>query len=193
MFLQHPGTQMVDLFTYPSLFCPSLKEITIVFTHAYLDVEARYDAIFRWKAHRHDGFDFFSPRFRNLGRVNHLLVFAFNGFEIGRYITADVRDPQQAILKPCTPYQRPYSQTNQAQQKVANGFSGDDSIIPGEKTLRYTVNEISNLLLEGVLLHLNYLGRKVKEAVKVKRFPNVMLLGLMINSRHEKLTRMLGD
>ncbi|XP_074610550.1 RNA helicase Mov10l1-like isoform X2 [Acropora palmata] len=73
---------------------------------------------------------------KNLGRVNHLLVFAFNGFEIGRYITADVRDPQQAILKPCTPYQRPYSQTNQAQQKVANGFSGDDAIIPGEKTLR---------------------------------------------------------
>ena len=82
-------------------------------------------------------------------------MFAFNGFEIGRYITADVRDPQQAILKPSTPYQRAYSQTKQAQQKVANGFNGDDAIIPGEKTLRYTVNEITNLLLEGVLLHLN--------------------------------------
>ena len=134
----------------------------------------------------------FSPRFRNLGRVNNLLVFAFNGFEIGRYITADVRDPQQAILKPSTPYQRSYTQTKQAQQKVANGFSGDDAIIPGEKTVRYTVNE-TNLLPEGVLLHLNYLGRKLKEVVKVKSFPNVMLLGLMINSRHEKLTRMLGD
>ena len=119
-------------------------------------------------------------------------MFAFNGFEIGRYITADVRDPQQAILKPSTPYQRSYTQTKQAQQKVANGFSGDDAIIPGEKTLRYTANE-TNLLLEGVLLRLNYLGRKLKEVVKIKSFPNVMLLDLMINSGHEKLTRMLGD
>ena len=109
MFLQHPGTQIVDLFTYPSLFCPLLKQIAIGFTHANLGVEARNDGIFRQKAHRHNSFDFFSPRFRNLGRVNHLLVFAFNGFEIGRYITADVRDPQQAILKPSTPYQRSLS------------------------------------------------------------------------------------
>ena len=129
--------------------------------HAYLDLKARNDGIFRQKAQRHNSFDF-SPRFRNLGRVNHLLVFAFNGFEIGRYITADVRDPQQAILKPSTPYQRAYSQTKQAQQKVANGFSGDDAIIPGEKTIRYKVNEITNLLFEGVLLHLNYLSRKLK-------------------------------
>ena len=128
----------------------------------------------------------FSPRFRNLGRVNHLLVFAFNGFEIGRYITADVRDPQQAILKPSTPYQRLYNQTKQVQQKVANGFSGDDAVIPGEKTIRYRVNQITNVLLEGVLLYLNYLSCKLKEVLKVNCFPSVILLGLIINSSDDK-------
>lgn len=120
-------------------------------------------------------------------------MFDFNGFEIGRYITADVRDPQQAILKPSTPYQRRYNQTKQVQQKVANGFSGDDAVIPGEKTIRYTVNEIANVLLEGVLLYLNYLSRKLKEVLKVNCFPNVILLGLIINSSDEKLTKLLSD
>lgn len=73
---------------------------------------------------------------KNLGRVNHLLVFAFNGFEIGRYVTADVYDSDQAVLRPSAPYRRSYSRTINARKKAANGLSGEDCIIPGEKPLR---------------------------------------------------------
>ena len=75
--------------------------------------------------------------FRNLGRVNHLLVFTFEGFEIGRYVTANVQDVHQAILRPSAPYQRSYTRTKQARRKVADSATGEECIIPGEKPLRY--------------------------------------------------------
>lgn len=75
--------------------------------------------------------------FRNLGRVNHLLVFNFEGFEIGRYITSNVEDPRQAVLSPSAPYQRSHNRTKDAWKKVADSNSGEQWIVPGEKPLRY--------------------------------------------------------
>lgn len=75
--------------------------------------------------------------FRNLGRVNHLLVFNFEGFEIGRYITSNVEDPRQAVLSPSAPYQRSHNRTKEAWKKVAGSNSGEQWIVPGEKPLRY--------------------------------------------------------
>ena len=80
---------------------------------------------------------FFS--FRNLGRVNHLLVLNFGGFEIGRYVTANVEDPQQAALRPSAPYQRSNNRTKEAWRKVADSNSGEGWIVPGEKPLRYAI------------------------------------------------------
>ena len=74
---------------------------------------------------------------RNLGRVNHLLVFTFEGFEIGRYVTASVQDAHQVILRPSAPYQRTYNRTKQALRKAADSLTGEECIIPGEKPLRY--------------------------------------------------------
>lgn len=73
---------------------------------------------------------------KNLGRVNHLIVFSFEGFEIGRYITANIQDASQAILKPSAPYERSYNRTRQARRKVADSLNGEECIIPGEKPLR---------------------------------------------------------
>ena len=75
--------------------------------------------------------------FRNLGRVNHLLLFTFEGFEIGRYVTANVQGVHQAILRPSAPYQRSYNRTKQAWRKAADSATGEECIIPGEKPLRY--------------------------------------------------------
>ena len=78
--------------------------------------------------------------------MNHLLVFAFNGFEIGRYVTADVHDSDQAMLRPSAPYRRSYSRTINARKKAANGLSGEDCIIPGEKPLRYSELKLYNAI-----------------------------------------------
>ena len=83
---------------------------------------------------------------RNLGRVNHLLVFAFEGFEIGRYVTANVQDAHQAVLKPSAPYQRSYNRTKQARRKVADSLGGEECIIPGEKPLRWVFPWCSYLI-----------------------------------------------
>jgi len=73
---------------------------------------------------------------KNLGRVNHLLVFNFGGFEIGRYITSNVEDPQQAALRPSAPYKRSHNRTKEAWRKVADSNNGEEWIVPGEKPLR---------------------------------------------------------
>lgn len=77
--------------------------------------------------------------FRNLGRVNYLLVFNFGGFEIGRYITSNVEDPQQAALRPSAPYKRSHNRTKEAWRKVADSNNGEEWIVPGEKPLRHVI------------------------------------------------------
>ena len=73
---------------------------------------------------------------RSLGRVNHVLVFNFNGFEIGRCITASVKDVDQVLIRPSAPYQRNYSRTKHALKKVAESVTGEECIIPGERPVR---------------------------------------------------------
>ena len=65
-------------------------------------------------------------------------MFSFEGYEIGRYITANIQDASQAILKPSAPYEQSYNRTRQARRKVADSLNGEECIIPGEKPLRYT-------------------------------------------------------
>lgn len=80
---------------------------------------------------------FFFSFVRTLGRVNHLFVFNFHGFEIGRYVACNVQDPNQDVLKPSAPYQRSHQRTKEAWKKVANSSTGEEWIIPGEKPIRY--------------------------------------------------------
>ena len=68
--------------------------------------------------------------------MNHVLVFNFNGFEIGRCITASVKDVDQVLMRPSAPYQRNYSRTKHAPKKVAESVTGEECIIPGERLVR---------------------------------------------------------
>lgn len=68
--------------------------------------------------------------------MNHVLVFNFNGFEIGRCITASVKDVHQVLMRPSAPYQRNYSRTKHALKKVAESVTGEECIIPGERPVR---------------------------------------------------------
>lgn len=72
--------------------------------------------------------------------MKHLFVFNFGDFEIGRYVTCNVEDPQQAVLKPSAPYQRSKKRTKEAWKKVANSSMGEEWVIPGEKPIRKRKN-----------------------------------------------------
>ena len=75
---------------------------------------------------------------RSLGRVSHLVVFSFQGFEIGRHLLASVKDPQELSLAPNTPYERSKRRGRyQTAVKYMNINEGEDWIIPGQRPTRY--------------------------------------------------------
>ena len=70
---------------------------------------------------------------RNLGNDQQLVVFKFDGFKIGRYLTVEVTDPHQVVLEPTAPFQRrkPHSLYQQSETN-----SGDSWVVPGQRPAR---------------------------------------------------------
>ena len=72
--------------------------------------------------------------YRNPGHEKQLLIIAFEGFKIGRYLSVKVTDPAQGELVPGAPYERTpvlnrYKAGNQ--RSVGGGWT-----IPGVRPMR---------------------------------------------------------
>ncbi|KAG1667087.1 RNA helicase Mov10l1 [Nymphon striatum] len=76
-----------------------------------------------------------------IGKVQYLATFVFNGFKIGRYITADIQDEAMALLKA----KEPFIQETRNDKESNTDFNCDGIVIPGEKPYR-SKNFISNRL-----------------------------------------------
>ena len=74
---------------------------------------------------------------RTLGRLNHLIVFSFQGFEIGRHLLATVKDPQEMTLMPTAPYDRSRRRGKYDRAvKVLSQCEDKSWVIPGERPTR---------------------------------------------------------
>ncbi|XP_013385978.1 RNA helicase Mov10l1 [Lingula anatina] len=70
----------------------------------------------------------------HLGQDKQLLIFDFDGYTIGRYMSVDVQDPQQTSLDPSAPYNR---KRNYGKYKAASQRNGSESwVLPGQRPQR---------------------------------------------------------
>ncbi|XP_064632903.1 uncharacterized protein LOC135491148 [Lineus longissimus] len=68
---------------------------------------------------------------KNFGQEKQLLVFEFEGFKIGRYLTVEVKDPTARFLEPNAPYQRQGTNRYSLAEQIRRKSSGEGWVVPG--------------------------------------------------------------